>query len=66
MRCDVIASGVVEAARQVRLALPVVVRLEGTNVEIGRKILDQSGLNLIAATDMADAAKKVVEAVRSR
>ncbi|HSR36763.1 MAG TPA: ADP-forming succinate--CoA ligase subunit beta, partial [Desulfurivibrionaceae bacterium] len=52
MRCDVIASGVVEAARQVRLALPVVVRLEGTNVEIGRKILDQSGLNLIAATDM--------------
>jgi succinyl-CoA synthetase beta subunit len=66
MRCDVIASGVVEAARQVRLALPVVVRLEGTNVELGRKILDQSGLNLIAATDMADAAKKVVDAVRSR
>ncbi len=64
MRCDVIANGVVEAARQVRLALPVVVRLEGTNVEIGRKILDESELNIISAQTMADAAQKVVEAVR--
>jgi len=65
MRCDVIANGVVEAARQVRLALPVVVRLEGTNVELGRKILDESGLNLISAMDMKDAAQKVVQAVRN-
>jgi succinyl-CoA synthetase beta subunit len=62
MRCDVIANGVVEAARQVRLALPVVVRLEGTNVDLGRKILDESGLNLISALDMSDAAQKVVQA----
>jgi len=64
MRCDVIANGVVEAARQVKLALPVVVRLEGTNVEIGRRILDESGLNLIAALDMSDAAQKVVRAAQ--
>ena len=62
MRCDVIASGVIEAARQVQLALPVVVRLEGTNVELGRQMLKDSGLNLIAASDMSDAAKKVVGA----
>ncbi len=65
MRCDVIASGVIEAARQVQLALPVVVRLEGTNVEIGRQLLKDSGLNLIAASDMSDAAKKVVGAAAS-
>jgi succinyl-CoA synthetase beta subunit len=64
MRCDVIATGVVEAARQVKLSLPVVVRLEGTNVELGRKILEDSGLNLVSARDMTDAAKKVVEAAR--
>jgi succinyl-CoA synthetase beta subunit len=62
MRCDVIATGIVEAARQVQLKLPVVVRLEGTNVELGRKILADSGLNLIGAADMADAAEKVVRA----
>ncbi len=62
MRCDVIASGVIEAARQVQLALPVVVRLEGTNVELGRQMLKDSGLNLIAASDMSDAAKKAVAA----
>ncbi len=66
MRCDVIATGVVEAARQVQLTLPVVVRLEGTNVELGRKILEQSGLNLISATDMSDAAQKVVRAAQER
>jgi len=65
MRCDVIATGVVEAARQVKLQLPVVVRLEGTNVDLGRKILQDSGLNLVSATDMSDAARKVVGAVRS-
>jgi succinyl-CoA synthetase beta subunit len=61
MKCDVIANGVVEAARQVKLQVPLVVRLEGTNVDIGRKILDDSGLNIISATDMADAAQKVVQ-----
>ena len=66
MRCDVIATGVVEAARQVQLKLPVVVRLEGTNVELGRKILADSGLNLISAADMADAAEKVVRASKSQ
>jgi succinyl-CoA synthetase beta subunit len=65
MRCDVIATGVVEAARQVKLSLPVVVRLEGTNVDLGRKILEESGLNLVSARDMSDAAKKVVEAARA-
>jgi succinyl-CoA synthetase beta subunit len=65
MRCDVIAQGVVEAAHQVRLSLPVVVRLEGTNVELGRKILQDSGLNLSSASDMADAARKVVAAAKS-
>jgi succinyl-CoA synthetase beta subunit len=65
MRCDVIAQGVVEAAHQVRLSLPVVVRLEGTNVELGRKILQDSGLNLSSASDMADAARQVVAAAKS-
>ncbi len=64
MRCDVIANGVVEAARQVQLHVPLVVRLEGTNVDLGKKILAESGLNLVAASDMADAAKKVVEAAQ--
>ena len=62
MKCDVIASGVIEAARAVKLSVPLVVRLEGTNVEIGRKLLAESGLALTAATDMADAASKVVAA----
>jgi succinyl-CoA synthetase beta subunit len=62
LRCDVLAQGVVEAARDVGLAVPLVVRLEGTNVEIGRKILADSGLDVINATDMADAARRVVEA----
>ncbi|HTZ38013.1 MAG TPA: ADP-forming succinate--CoA ligase subunit beta [Stellaceae bacterium] len=62
-RCDVIADGVVAAAREVNLHVPLVVRLEGTNVELGRKILGQSGLPIIAAEDFADAAKKVVKAL---
>jgi succinyl-CoA synthetase beta subunit len=63
MHCDVIANGVVEAARQIKLQAPLVVRLEGTNVELGRKILEESGLNIIPAADMAEAAEKVVKAV---
>jgi succinyl-CoA synthetase beta subunit len=61
MKCDTIASGVVTAVKEVGLKVPLVVRLEGTNVELGRKILKDSGLNLVAATDMADGAKKIVE-----
>jgi succinyl-CoA synthetase beta subunit len=64
MRCDVIAQGVVAAARQVKLSVPLVVRLEGTNVDLGKKILAESGLPIIAASNMADAAQKVVAAVR--
>ena len=64
MRCDVIATALVEAARQVSLQVPLVVRLEGTNVELGKKILADSGLATIAASDMADAAEKVVKAAK--
>src|SRR6202012_1267298 len=64
MRCDVIAEGVVAAARDVRLSVPLVVRLEGTNVELGKKIMAQSGLPIIAADNLADAAEKVVKAVK--
>ncbi|MEE9234454.1 MAG: ADP-forming succinate--CoA ligase subunit beta [Candidatus Acidoferrales bacterium] len=60
LRCDRLATGVVEAARQLRLQVPIVVRMEGTNVEQGREILRQSGLNFTVAVDMRDAAKKVV------
>jgi succinyl-CoA synthetase beta subunit len=63
MRCDVIANGVVEATKAVGLDRPLVVRLEGTNVEAGRKILAASGLDITAAADMDDAARKIVEAV---
>ncbi len=62
MRCDVIAEGVVSAAREVKLTVPLVVRLEGTNVELGKKILAESGLAIISAGNMADAAKKAVDA----
>ncbi len=64
MKCDVIAAGVVAAAHEVKLAVPLVVRLEGTNVELGKKILAESGLPIISAVNMADAAAKVVEAAR--
>jgi succinyl-CoA synthetase beta subunit len=63
LRCDVLAQGVVQAAEKVKLSVPVVVRMEGTNVEEGRRILSESGLNLINAADLADAAKKVAEIV---
>ena len=66
MKCDVIAEGVVAAAREVHLAVPLIVRLEGTNVDLGKKILAQSGLAIIAASDMADAAQKVVAAAKGK
>ena len=61
MKCDTIAEGVTAAVKEVGLKVPLVVRLEGTNVELGKKILRESGLNLVAANDMADGAKKIVE-----
>ena len=64
MRCDVIAEGVVAAAREVSLGVPLVVRLEGTNVDLGKKILAESGLPIVTADDLGDAAVKVVAAVR--
>ncbi|MCA8910782.1 MAG: succinate--CoA ligase subunit beta, partial [Planctomycetes bacterium] len=64
MKCDVIAQGVIAAAKEVDLTVPVVVRLEGTNVEKGRKLLDESGLKIQSATDLTDAAKKVVAAAK--
>src|SRR5438477_695513 len=65
-RCDVIAQGIVNAAKTVRLSVPLVVRLEGTNVEEGRKLLKESGLALITAIDLADAAEKAVKAAGSK
>ncbi|MBU1426907.1 MAG: ADP-forming succinate--CoA ligase subunit beta [Gammaproteobacteria bacterium] len=66
MRCDVIAEGVVAAAREVHLNVPLVVRLEGTNVDLGKKILADSGLPIISGNDMADAAQKVVAAAKGK
>jgi succinyl-CoA synthetase beta subunit len=65
MKCDVIANGIVAAAHQVGLSLPLVVRLEGTNVELGREILAQSALKIIPADDLGDAARKVVAAAKA-
>jgi succinyl-CoA synthetase beta subunit len=64
MRCDVIAEGVVAAVKDVGLKVPLVVRLEGTNVELGKQIINDSGLNVIAADNLADAAEKIVKAVK--
>jgi len=66
MRCDVIAEGVVQAAREVQLTVPLVVRLEGTNVKLGKQILAESGLAVIAAENMADAAQKAVDAANCK
>jgi succinyl-CoA synthetase beta subunit len=66
MKCDVIAQGVVAAAREVKLGVPLVVRLEGTNVDLGKKILAESGLPIISGNNMADAAQKVVAAATGR
>jgi succinyl-CoA synthetase beta subunit len=65
MRCDIIAEGVVAAVKEVGLRVPLVVRLEGTNVELGKEILRKSGLNVIPADDLDDAAQKIVKAVRN-
>ena len=66
LRCDVLAEGVVQAAQKTGIEVPVVIRMEGTNVEEGRRILDESGLNLITAADLKDAARKVAEVVASQ
>jgi succinyl-CoA synthetase beta subunit len=65
MRCDVIAEGVIAAVKEVGLAVPLVVRLEGTNVELGKKIVNASGLDVIAADDLDDAAQKIVNAIKT-
>jgi succinyl-CoA synthetase beta subunit len=64
MRCDIIAEGVIAAVKEIGLKVPLVVRLEGTNVELGKKIISESGLNVIPANDLADGAEKIVAAVR--
>jgi succinyl-CoA synthetase beta subunit len=66
MKCDVIAEGVIAATKEVGLKYPLVVRLEGTNVELGKKILKESGLNITPADDLSDAAKKIVAAVKGK
>jgi succinyl-CoA synthetase beta subunit len=66
MRCDILAQGVVEAARELKIAVPLVVRMQGTNVELGRKILGDSGLTIISADTMAEAAEKIVTAVKGQ
>jgi succinyl-CoA synthetase beta subunit len=64
MKCDIIADGIVAAAREVNLDVPLVVRLEGTNVQQGKDILANSGLPIIAANDLGDAARKIVAEVK--
>jgi len=63
LRCDVLAEGVVQAAQKTGISVPVVIRMEGTNVEEGRRILAESGLNLSTAADLKDAAEKIAEIV---
>ncbi len=65
MKCDIIAQGVVEAAKEIGIKIPIVVRLEGTNVQLGKEIIKNSGLSIIPAIDMADGAKKAVEAAKA-
>jgi len=64
MRCDVLAKGLVEAAREIKISVPLVVRLAGTNFKEGKEILENSGLEIISASDLGDAAKKIVEAIK--
>jgi succinyl-CoA synthetase beta subunit len=66
MKCDVIAQGIINAVKAVKLPVPLVVRLEGTNVEAGKKLIAESGLAVIAADDLADAAQKVVKAASGK
>ena len=63
MRCEIIAQGIIETANQLNISIPLVVRLEGTNVDLGKKYLEESGLNIIPANDLDEAAKKIVDAV---
>ena len=65
MKCDVIASGIVNAAREVGITVPLIVRLEGTNVERGKEIIESSGLTIITASDLDDAAHKAVVSLSS-
>jgi succinyl-CoA synthetase beta subunit len=60
MRCDIIADGIVAAAKELKISVPLVVRLEGTNVKEGKDILNNSGIDIVSATDLDDAAKKIV------
>ena len=64
MRCDVLANGVIDAAKQVNLSVPLVVRLAGTNFKEGQSILDKSGLKILSASDLNDAAEKIVKAIK--
>ena len=64
MKCDIIAEGVIAAVKEVGLKVPLVVRLEGTNAALGKKIINESGLNVTSADDLDDAAKKIVAAVK--
>ena len=64
MRCDVLAQGVVDAAKEVKIDVPLVVRLAGTNFLEGKKILDNSGLEIISASDLSDAAEKIVKEIK--
>ena len=64
MRCDILAQGVVEAAKVKNIKIPIVVRLAGTNFEKGKAILDNSGLKILPADDLNDAAKKIVKAIK--
>jgi succinyl-CoA synthetase beta subunit len=66
MKCDVIAEGVIAAVKEVGLQVPLVVRLEGTNVDLGKEIISKSGLDVISADDLDDAAQKIVAAVNAR
>ena len=64
MRCDVLAQGVVDAAQEINLSVPLIVRLAGTNEEIGKEILKKSNLKIISANNLSDAAKKIVEVTK--
>ena len=64
MRCDVLAQGLVDAAKEINLKIPLVVRLAGTNFEEGKKILNKSNLKILSASDLNDAAKKIVDAIK--
>jgi succinyl-CoA synthetase beta subunit len=64
MKCDTIAQGIIQAAKEVKLAVPLVVRLEGTNVELGKRLLRESGVRLVTADDLDDAAKKAVQQLK--